>query len=64
MASNLKSELKKIKKIIELFYIPDIERSAIELDTEEERMARIRGREMDSTSKRSPESKEAPTTKS
>jgi len=35
-----------------------IERSRYELDTEEERMARVRGREMGSTSKGSPESKE------
>ena len=41
-----------------------IERSPYELDTDEEKMARIRRREMDSTSKGSPEEKEAPTTES
>ena len=41
-----------------------IERSRYELDTEEERMARVRGREMGSTSKGSPESKETEETES
>ena len=40
------------------------ERSVNELDTEEERMARIRRREMDSTSKRSSKEEEASTTES
>ena len=41
-----------------------VERSSIELDTEEKRMARIRRREMDSTSKGTPEEEEASTTES
>ena len=41
-----------------------VERSSIELDTEEKRMARIRRREMDSTSKGTPEKEEASTTES
>ena len=64
MASNLKTELNKIKKILELFHIPDIERSPYELEGLESFMARERGRKMDSTSKESPEDQEAPTTKS
>tara|TARA_Y100000296_G_C5013262_1_gene176180 strand:+ start:225 stop:428 length:204 start_codon:yes stop_codon:yes gene_type:complete len=40
------------------------ERSVNELDTEEKRMARIRGREMDSTSKGSSCKEETPKTKS
>jgi excinuclease UvrABC helicase subunit UvrB len=61
---------KEIRRIYKAFYKAleitpsSIERSVHELDTEEERMARIRRREMDSTSKRSPKSKETPTTKS
>ena len=41
-----------------------IERSRYELDTEEERMARVRGREMGSTSKGTPEEENASTTES
>jgi len=41
-----------------------VERSSIELDTEEKRMARIRGRKMDSTSKGSSKEEEASTTES
>ena len=41
-----------------------IERSRYELDTEEERMARVRGREMGSTSKGTPESKATEATES
>ena len=41
-----------------------IERSPYELDTDEEKMARIRRREMDSTSKGSSEKEEASTTES
>ncbi len=40
------------------------ERSVNELDTDEKRMARIRRREMGSTSKGTPESEEASTTES
>ncbi len=41
-----------------------VERSVNELDTEEERVARIRRREMDSTSKGSSEEEETSTTES
>jgi|TARA_R100001530_G_scaffold70407_1_gene49889 hypothetical protein len=66
---NYKKEFRRIYKAMGMRNtVPPLpspkERSVNELDTEEERMARIRGREMDSTSKGTPESKETPTTES
>ena len=66
---NYKKEFRRIYKAIGIGNTVPLlpspkERSVNELDTEEERMARIRGREMDSTSKGSPESEETQTTQS
>ena len=66
---NYKKEFRRIYKAIGIGNTVPLlpspkERSVNELDTEEERMARIRRREMDSTSKRSSKEEEASTTES
>ena len=62
MASNLKTELKKIKKILELFHIPDIERSPYELERNKEELAGVQRRAMDTTKAKATLEEQAGTT--